>query len=490
MSTSSNDSDFDNHDDDENRESESQNPNENNNDQDDDPQTNDQTPEEDSTDENSSQPRIQPVGDEDLNDSFLGLPIGWRARDIPTGQQIFEATKRAYERVQKRLSDDQAIIKEAQLEADCEIIIQASDFAVLLPEVVGFALQLRGRFWAEGCFHIWNRLLMNLFFKATNYDTDKAIQDRMMSQIAFEMGKVSNVHSNHEAAVTRLKQAIDYSLNLANDKGWLQAHVEHFYATCLQIPVEMILPTAGELLAVAKKLQDHIAEMRIYMVLAHVYNLYGEYDKGFTYGQQSLILAYAVNDANSKLMALSHISPLTFQYPHLKSYGHQIITLWQQEIRNNKSVRIHMLYLSQMSPYFYRQKQYNRAYESYLKSVDLCQRMMDKDNLVRMVHGLGMTCIQLEKWDEAEKNLKQALKLYKELKQVANQVWIQHCLGWLHIKRGNVKHGIKLLEIALHDAENLPLNIQRRETLIAGIKKDLASARSLLSSVYTHSLNN
>jgi hypothetical protein len=111
--------------------------------------------------------------------------------------------------------------------------------------------------------------------------------------------------------------------------------------------------------------------------------------------------------------------------------------------------------------------------------------MLDKENLVRMVHGLGMTCTQLEKWDEAQTNLNWALKLYKELKQVTNRVWIQHCIGWLNIKRGDIKKGIKLLEIALQDAQELPLHTQRRATLITGIKEDLVNARSQLNSAFS-----
>ena len=71
----------------------------------------------------------------------------------------------------------------------------------------------------------------------------------------------------------------------------------------------------------------------------------------------------------------------------------------------------HLICLQLMHLYhsfLYHHQQYEQAYDSYLRCVDICQQMMDKDNLARMVHGLGMTCTQLQKWDEAQVNFERA----------------------------------------------------------------------------------
>lgn len=304
----------------------------------------------------------------------------------------------------------------------------------------------------------------------------------MLSQIAIELGVVSSVQSNHEAAVARLKQAIDFALKNTNDESWLRAQIEHFHVTCLQMPLDDIQPRANDLFAKAKTHQDYFAQMRVYMTLANIYNQYADFKRGFIYGQQALSIAMMLKNRSYILFALTLLTPYVFETPHLKAYRHDIISYFHQELKDTNNLRLQATYLSQISPYLYRKKQYRQALKCYSKSVDLYERMTDKYNLARMYHGLGMTCTQLEKWNEAQINFDHALKCYNDLKQLSDCVWIQHCIGWLNVKRGDVEKGIQLLQIACEAAKNLPLDVQRREILIKNIGKDLDDARSLLNS--------
>ena len=425
-----------------------------------------------------------PVGQQDMYASSLGLPFGWSERNIPNGKQLLEVAKASFERLKNYLENSLDPLSINQLEMTDETIRRVSEFQSFLPTSVTYTLSLKERFFAAASLDIWRALLMNLFFKATNYSEDKDVQAIMLAKIATELGVLASFQSDVQTAIQRLKNATDFALNipLTNEESWLRAQIEHFHATCLQISLDDIQPRANDLLAKAKFHQDYFAQMRVYMTLSHIYNQYAEFKRGFVYGQQALSIAMAQQNRSYILYALTLLTPYVYETPHLRTYRHDIISYFHQKLKDTNNLRLQAIYLSQISPHLYRQKQYRQARKYYRQSIDLYQRMADNFNLARMYHGLGMTCTQLEKWDEAQTNFDHALKCYNDLKQLSDCVWIQHCIAWLNVKRGNVEKGIQLLQIACVAAKNLPLDIQRREILIKNIGKDLDDARSLLNS--------
>jgi hypothetical protein len=435
---------------------------------------------------------IDDGGDEMSTDPTSVLPPNWQDRYIPTGKELRDAAEKSFNRLRNGQMNDTAQLSKSQLESHTDIIKQTSEFSILLPEVVDCALGLKNRYFGAANLDLWKGLLIYLFFKATDYTVDTATRYNMLSKIATELGALSSLQAESKSAAARFQDAIDFALNnstQADEASLLLAQVEYFHATSLQFPIDEILNKANDLLERAKQHQNHYAQMRIYMTLSDVHNHYGNFKEGFTYGQQALILAFMTQKSQRIPFALTLIAPYVFNKPKLRAYQRKIMSFWHQAISSNSyDIRLQSLYLGQLSPYLYRHKKYESARKYYLQGVDLHESMGDKDNSARMMHGLGMTYTQLGEWDNALASFNSSLALYSELGQVTNQVWIQHCIGWLTIKRGDTDEAIGVLELAYESAQNLPLDTQRRDWLITGIKRDLDDAmnnRSQLNSAVT-----
>lgn len=406
-----------------------------------------------------------------------GLPTDWQEELIPTSDDYFKRTQKKLAELEAQLAASDPLPSDQLLSDVHETTCVVSMFPATIETLVEFVIRVRPFIKRAGRNDIWHVLLTNLFASVMDHIKEDGRLSQVLSRLAADIGRMEVLTSGTPEEI--FKNAIGFGLDSGNPEEWLLASIYYLEYESLSQPLRDTQHQAANLLEFAKRCDDQVSEMMIYLNLAYAAFRHGDYGLCFTYAQQAFVMAVSLeNQLRHALLALSLMMSIRQYNAHLLPYMNQLIQFWwkyEKHVELDLYLRAH--FYGHLGGLLYSDQQYEYAARYLRASADLFQRMGDRRNAGLMWQAVGLALTRLEAYVEAEKALEVALIQHDAAANPIDQIRGLHVLGWSIAKGGNVQRGAHILSSALQMARLLP-HSQFREQLIMEIEADLASARS------------
>ncbi len=410
----------------------------------------------------------------------LGLPLGWRDKDIPTQGELERQALAKMKRLSNSLKRNPHSIADKVLHEAHYAVHAGIGFANITQEVVTFGMGLKKYLQRDGKTELWHEILSKLAFAVLHNIKDHDQQSEMLIPIFMELGKADVIRAKELGAINALEYAQMHGLKHPDNPQWLLASTILLEAKIPQRTLEETIQEAETLLEFAERYNNLTVKLFTYMIIGYVYNKSGNTKQGFIAGQQAFVLARHLGYQRHVLFSLTIMMRYVLSQYCLRAYGQAILTYWQEQrdiLEYDRSLQA--LYLSQLGPFLYLEKHYKDATKIMLSALALFEQIGDKKNQASMHYTLGMTYTQMNELETAEYHFNSANEVYCTLNYKTNQLHTCYWIAKIALKRGDPQEAIQTLEQLREKAPN-HLEEDELGQFLSRVEKNLTEARSFL----------
>ncbi|MBI5928437.1 MAG: tetratricopeptide repeat protein [Chloroflexi bacterium] len=435
------------------------------------------------TDQSFDEDNYRDVGSvENFTGDIGGLPMDWQDNHIPNENDFNNAGARLLRELNEKLNSTDDADKTAQLlEAINETIRATQWLPSLVPQVLEVGLALRSPALKIGRIDLWQDTIYLLFHSILDQlksDKERGEYFRLIFMNIADLKANMGQKIPERSAINEL--AREYGMYESGQGRWLLVRAALLNAVILDYSPEKAEYAANNLIHLARRSNDHMTEMRVYLAKSRRYLQDHRNREAFSMSQQALAVATHIeadrfySDCFASMLASALMILPT-------SYIEDIFDYWLK-LRPflHDNVYEKAMFFALQGKYLYdRKTDFNLAAQAFKNAYEA--EMLQSKALAQAKNllGWGMSLTKMGEYETAHESYRQALTIYKSADEGEMEVWILYALGWNAKLSGRIEIGIRYLENGLERSLDL-LMTPSLEATCKSIKEDLAAYRSSL----------